>query len=759
MFDSFKRLIRSRNGKDSRSKSLNTVYSVEVGGRASWGNSFDFNKGLPYDNSYPSISRIADSFCAIRPYAIDSNGKPLRTGQARALDAIYNPNQRMSAVMFRYALATSVLTHRKTYLLAYSRQGREIVAGGQITEQNLAGFSFIQNATVQIVNGQKTYRISGSDRTFNKYEVLEISVGSDPYDITAGYAPTVSARKWADIDDFIASYQGGFFENGAVPAGQFIITAPTVEAYDEIVDKIQRSHRGAGNNNNVIYTHRPISPDTGAPLNSQIEWVPFSQTNQSLDLKNIFDQVNNKIDSAFGVPASIRGVSNNNSYASAQVDERTFTKYVLEPFATKLWDCFTHELNRITGGLGYAITFDLDIPAVADEEKVDAERKKTELDLIITAQNAGFTLDSIITAFDLSNGYKLLKMAENDNSEPTVIENDKPEVDEGGEVEDGVETEDTESPKESRAVECHHHDELIAHKSADRETIRSLREVFDNQYDEEIVKAIDQLETVVDNDQLVDMLADLDLSKLTEADISYLSDELGIDLSVDDEKTNWLTTAFMGIVLARMLKSGSKQSEQTINELGLDIPDEVRAYAVTAGAKEVYNDIISQIVNNFVKDNSKSISSSITRGMAESAKKLQEARDRKEAEKVKREVREKLEKELKTLPKKDSYRVERIVSTEEHRAENLGRVDSIDRLNKMAHLKLKLKWVAGGSSPCEFCLAMNGTTINAGDVWLPVGGTIEGENGGVFLNDYEPMSTPNAHPNCHCDFVVVKEVE
>src|SRR5690606_1876537 len=90
----------------------------------------------------------------------------------------------------------------------------------------------------------------------------------------------------------------------------------------------------------------------------------------------------------------------------------------------------THELNRITGGMGIAITFDYEIPAVADEEKVVAETHVIHANLVNSLEQNGYSLDSIVDAFDLPKRIKLLKKGE----QAAVIENDKPEVDEGGEV-------------------------------------------------------------------------------------------------------------------------------------------------------------------------------------------------------------------------------------------------------------------------------------------------------------------------------------
>src|SRR5690606_10294318 len=139
---------------------------------------------------------------------------------------------------------------------------------------------------------------------------------------------------------------------------------------NNIVDKMQEKHRGADNNNNIVYTHRPVDNATGKPVDAQIEWIPYSVSNRELSLKDLFEQANKKIDSTFGVPASIRGVGENNNYATARTDQQNFMENVVDPIALKIWTGFTHELNRITGGLGVAISYDIEIPALADEEKV-----------------------------------------------------------------------------------------------------------------------------------------------------------------------------------------------------------------------------------------------------------------------------------------------------------------------------------------------------------------------------------------------------
>src|SRR5690606_11362487 len=135
----------------------------------------------------------------------------------------------------------------------------------------------------------------------------------------------------------------------------------------------------------------------------------------------------NKVDLAYGVPQIIKGVDDAATYANAQVAERGYAKRAVYPLLLRNWTQFNHELNRITGGTGIAIAFNYEIPQVSDEEKVEADKKAVEATIISRMVAEGYSLDSVIDAFQLSNAYKLLKRGNN----PPVIENDKPDVDEG----------------------------------------------------------------------------------------------------------------------------------------------------------------------------------------------------------------------------------------------------------------------------------------------------------------------------------------
>lgn len=387
------------------------------------------NNQNDYENAYPSVTKIINKFMKIRPFTVDGDGERV---DSNVKNVLYHPNRLNSSVEFREALALMYLVHAKTHILVWRREGNKVFPGGDITPENIGGFTIMQNPTVVNVNGENRYTLTTAKGTshYTDNEVITLR-GLNPYAInTGGYSPTVAAHKWTTIDDYIAQYQQGFFKNGAVPTGEFVITAKTKQEFDDMVDKLQERHRGAGRNGNVTYTHRPVDPNTKKPMDAQIEWIPFATPNRELSLDALFAQANKKIDSAFGVPASIRGVGENNNYATARTDQQNFMENVVDPITLKIWTAFTHELNRITGGLGVAIDYVIDIPALADEELVKEERGKIRDERFIILSEKGYTVESIDEYFETGD----IKVLSTTNHSDDTEDEDEGDIDDGQEV-------------------------------------------------------------------------------------------------------------------------------------------------------------------------------------------------------------------------------------------------------------------------------------------------------------------------------------
>lgn len=700
-----------------------------------------FEKGEAYDSVYSSVKAIANAFTTIRPYAIDSNGKPL--GKTRLTDALARPNNRMSGAEFREALAVTLLTHRRVCLLVYSQKGRESILQGNPKESVIAGFAFLENPTVKVINNKKYYEVEreGEKKLYSEDYVIELTAGVDPYAVYQGYSPLQAAQKWANVDDFIAAFEAGQFENNAVPSGQFVITAPTVDAFNDIVDTLQRKHRGAGRNNNVDYVHQPLNA-LGQPLGAQIRWIPYSRANSELDLTSIFTQINQKLDSVFGVPASIRGVNDSNTYASVKVDEQIFIKYTVIPFAQKVWLKFTSELNRITGGLGYALTFDIDIPNVADEEKVDAERKKAELDIILTAREAGYSLDSIVDAFGLSNAYKTLEKADSDDTE---IVNDKPEVQDDGEN-DLAPVIDPKAHSHCTCEACK--TKIVAQTSFEKK----LRKVLGDAMAEMILRSEENI-SAIGLEQY-----DSDGDGVLDADeIDHLIAD--IDAMPDERDYSALLIGLSAVAMAQMLKTGKAEYKQQLEDLNkailngstkLKLPqglqdildgkntEEAKKFAFNLdGVNEVdYKKHLTGIVEEYLNGTRSSINEA-ARAVAEIGGSKQDIKDA-----------------INQVKMVEQWKADRIARTEEHRATQDARIQAVKQLGERTGAKFVKVWKRDPlSNSCEFCIAMDGTERELDQPFIGFGETIHGEDGGLLTNTYEEAEWAQAHPNCRCKLI------
>lgn len=638
-----------------------------------------------YSSVYPSIKAISNEFMTITPYAINANGEPLKKVPPSAINALYHPNQLDSAVMFREKLAVMNLTHRMTYLLVWRREGNEAKPGGDINPVNIAGFTFLENPAVSRMDG-KTYYNIGAQR-FSEDEVIAIPGGVDPNGLYIGYAPGIASARWATLDEYIADFQKGFFENGAVPAGQFVVTAASEEDFNNTVDKLQSAHRGANKNNNVTYTPRPTDPASGKAAEAKIEWIPFQQSNKDIDFKNLFEQANKRLDSAFGVPASVRGVGENNNYATARTDQQNFIRFAVRPLALRLYNQITHELNRITGGLGYAITFNLELPGIADEEKIQAETKKIESRAILDLTAAGFTLDSVVDALKLSNSYKLLKV---DDSKEAVIENDKPDVDEDDEV--------TESPN---PYEIDGVTPIQNKVETDEEKMQAATEKYMRTQIERVVAEYDE--------------------EVSNA-VTPAANEDELDTFVEE-----MFVVILAILLAKGLL-GYEEGIAILSEAGLST-ELATGFTLPETSQISYRAYLRRVGESYGNDTADAIRSVLAQAD--------------EAGWTKTETT----KQLRNIMDTDAWRVKRLVDTELNHSQVAGSVEGMISIQDQTGIAMEKSLQHDGSPECQWCQSMEGVWVKVDQPLLAEGDSVIGVDGGILVNNFVDNPGWDLHPN------------
>lgn len=367
-----------------------------------------------YDNIFPYVNAIAQRFSTVIPYAVTPDGRKLDPAPT-ALNALYAPNDSYSCLEFLKLIASGILTQSHVDILIWTPEG----PGGNITPDNITGYTILptnsrvyddsrsnwyHRVTMDLGNGPRQYE-------FTRDETIALSYSRHPNDLTRGISPAMTIKKWANVDDMIADYERGFFGNNAVPAGMIGIVSENAEDFQRNRARLEETFRGAGNNNGVVYNMVPVDPTTHKPSQtSKLVWVPFQNSNDTLDLQTVSDVVNNRLANALAVPDIVRGIDNGQTYANAEMAERAFIENTLKPLCMTVWDKWQFELDRITGGLGYGITFNLDLPAQTEVERTQAETQQIRVNSLIQLVNMGATVESAANALGLPDPYKRLNL-------------------------------------------------------------------------------------------------------------------------------------------------------------------------------------------------------------------------------------------------------------------------------------------------------------------------------------------------------------
>jgi hypothetical protein len=639
-------------------------------------------KSDEYASSYPNVRPITNELMGIMPYAIDANGKPVPHA---ALDALYHPNKKDSLPMFMEKVGVSVLALPYTYLLVWRKEGNKAEPGGDygFKGNNIGGYTFLEKPAITYRDGKIFYTMGA--QTFTEDEVIAIPGGAHPNRLYEGYSPAMSACKWATLDGYIGDFQNGFFENNAIPAGVFKVAAPTVTEYNDMVDLLKERHRGAGNNNNVSYTHAPIDSQ-GKTAPAQIEWIPFAQSNKEIDFEPLLKHVDNRLSEAYGVSSIIKGVDSNAKYSNAEVSEAGFAKRAVKPLAVRIYSQITHELNRITGGLGVAITFKYEIPAVSDAELVKAKTKTEEVKMITDLVALGYSLDSAVDALQLPTNYKLLKLGEG----AAVIENDKPEVDEGDEVDS--------SPDPTKIDGITPLNNAKAKISDEDKLERAAKDLMEAQID----RAVDEL-------------------KDTQSAVEPTKSELDAFI-----------IAMMATISAILIANGESEYAAGVIAAGLSL-DDLQGFTFTTEADDAYRAYLRRVGNSYGNDTAESIRKVLA--------------DSSEQGLTRRETEAKLKNILNT----DDYRVKRLARTELNNSQNIGKLEGMKSLAAETDTSWEKTIDHSGVAPCPLCQSQEGVWTAINEPLWALDTTISAlnENGEqiIYVNNWQTNEGNDYHPN------------
>lgn len=317
-----------------------------------------------YENVFAQVRPMIDEMKTVRPYGVGRNGAKLDRSRTPELNLLDDPNDDMGWVDFADAMFATWLTKDQLYIHTHFKGN------------SLIGYTILPSySKVCTGTGIDYWQVQNADgETIRLYkdEVMTLRFSRNPDNLNQGVSPASAVRIYAQVDDLVAQFQKAYFENGAVPATITFITASTEDNYRKVRYELEHNLKGAANRNKTVYAWRQMLPETGQTAD-QIEVKTIQGNNNSQAIGEIVKVINDRLNKAYGVSNFILGDDSSAKYDNAELSDHQFTKRRVYPALLSFWNQFQHELDRITGGLGYGIQFDLEIPELTERTKVKAE--------------------------------------------------------------------------------------------------------------------------------------------------------------------------------------------------------------------------------------------------------------------------------------------------------------------------------------------------------------------------------------------------
>lgn len=352
-----------------------------------------------YENMFAQVRPLIDEMKVVMPYGIGKNGARLPETRTPEIAWLKNPNDEMGWAEFADAMFATWLTEDELDIHVWKNKRGEV-----------EGYTIIPpQCRIYLGYGRWEWQVMTTKGLEVLYEdeVMRLRFSRSPKDLQRGVSPASSVRVWAQLDDLVAQYQRAYFENGAVPATITFIRASSEAKYNATRHELENNTRGARNRNKTVYVWRQFDNDTGDEKD-QIEVKTIQGNNSTLAIKEIVSIINDRLNKSIGVSNFILGDDSSAKYDNAELSDHQFTKRRVYPALISFWNQFEHELERVIGGsLGYAISFDLEIPELTERVKVKAEINRIRSESLINLISAGASATGAVKALGLPDNWQI----------------------------------------------------------------------------------------------------------------------------------------------------------------------------------------------------------------------------------------------------------------------------------------------------------------------------------------------------------------
>ena len=649
-----------------------------------------------YENLFAQVRPLINDMKAVIPYGVGRNGARLPIQKTQALAKLQDPNTTMGWGEFADAMFATWLTEDELNVRVH--MGR----GGRIE-----GYTILPVGSRRVRNGYYYWNIESLDGRIveiGEDEVMTLRFSRNPRNLDKGVSPASASFIWSQIDDLVSQYQKAFFENGAVPATITFIKARTRDSYEKKRVELEHGLSGAKNRNKTVYVWRQLLDDGSE--GDELEVKTIQGTNATLAIKDIIEIVNDKLNKAVGVSNFILGDDSSAKYDNAELSDYQFIKRRVHPALMSFWSQFQHELDRITGGLGYGIQFDLELPELTERLKVKAETKKIQLETLRDAIYEGSLPSAAVKALDLPK--KWLEVADGFYAEK--LRDD--ELEQRQMVQYQIQVSQGESKADSAQ------DAVVIEDKAESGSERKI-EALDGEIYTPVFKEGEEIDK-----QVYEMLVD------------YAEQIVAENPNIDEaELVDRLTEMFMdeankGSLQGAEAVQGLLKGEPVAEEIAKMFADD--GYKLSEGFRKSLFERTGKLVSNYGGVARENMASVLRKAAEESWS----------ASMIKKEL-------SKSIPRD---RAELIARNETVYAIKSGRIETDKYIEDNYGVKIGLVWRISDNGACDVCKAMNGTVVKCGEAF-PDHAEYEGvEHYWEHSSWNDGGECPNAHVNCRCYF-------
>lgn len=652
-----------------------------------------------YENVFAQVQPLINDMKMVHPFGVGRNGSELPMARTPELALLNTPNDQMGWGEFSSVMFATWLTEDELDIHVHlSKSGK------------VQGYSILPpNSKQYLGNGQYQWEVNTEDGVviLTRDEVMQLRFSRSPKNLQRGISPATAVRAWAQTEDVLAQYQRAYIENGAIPASITFIRASTQDKFNLAKQELEHGLSGARNKGKTIYVWRQFDNDTGEDKD-QIEVKTIQGNNSTLAIRELADIINDHLNKAYGVSNFILGDDSSAKYDNAELSDYQFIKRRVYPALMAFWDQFQFELDRIVGGLGYGIQFNIELPDLTERQKTRAEIAEKHVDSLIRLIKAGSLPHDAVEALDLGSSWD--KVARGIYNSVLVGDLSVDNI----HVKIPNEKHNTSDKTSSCRVHCGICDHLNRNAAPTTQCADALFEFVEGEERAEIIY-----------DELIGLA-----ERIIAQNPNIRQDEV-VQKIYDELEKEALQGADKGAKALESLSSEevASQINQAVTE-GLRLSDSLEQRMLRR---------TNELVGDFADETKRNVQAILNDPTPHSAKEIEKAL-------------------LTSMPRN---RAATIARNETVYAFKSGRLDQDKKLSDKYGLGVRLVWkTSKDKDVCPVCAAMDGKVTNLGKAFVD---RVELEDGTVtawdqnFWNDNGQV--PDAHVNCRCYFDEIVEDE